>query len=78
MSKRWQKVWLVVGALFILVVGGEILKVSKTDTVIGEVHHQRQRQTEAGVKFFEGFPGRLTANKYLVASRKVILRKILK
>ena len=77
MSKGWQRVWVVI-VLFALLLVGEIVKTSRTDAVVGEVHHQRQRQIEAGVKFFEGFAGRLTANKYVVASKKILLKKFLK
>lgn len=70
-ARFWKKIWLAMEILFTLVVGVEILKSSKTPAVIGEVHHQRQRQVEAGVKLFTGFGGKLVANRYLVASEEI-------
>lgn len=70
----WTKVWLVVATLFLLFTGNEVIKISRTEAVIGEVHHQRQRQTEAGVEIFQSPLGRLVANKYTVASEKVTLK----
>lgn len=67
-------VWIFVALLFVLLVGNEILKISRTDAVIGEVHHQRERQIEIGMKPFTGFGGRLTANKYLLAVDKITNR----
>jgi hypothetical protein len=78
MSRRWQMIWIFVALLFVLLVGNEILKISRTDAVIGEVHHQRERQMEARIWPFNGFMGRLTANKYVVASRKVLFKEFLK
>jgi hypothetical protein len=69
-----KKVWIVVGILFLLLVGKEIIKDSKSEKVIGEVHHQRQRQVEAGLRPFTGQLGRLTANRYVMASKKVTQR----
>ncbi len=74
MSRRWQKVWVFVALLFVLLVGNEILNTSRTDAVIGEVHHQRERQIEVGMKPFTGWRGRLTANKYLIAVDKITKR----
>jgi hypothetical protein len=74
MSKGWQKAWVVVALLFVSLVGREVIKTSRTDAVIGEVHHQRQRQIDAGLSIFNGLSGRLTANKYLLAGEVVTQR----
>ena len=76
MRKIWIKVWLVVAIVFLLLIGKEVINISRTEAVIGEVHHQRQRQVEAGVEIFQGPLGRLMANKYLVASEKMTLRAL--
>ena len=67
---------MIVGVVFLMISGNEVVKVSRTDMVIGEVHHQRQRQIEVGDELFGGTIGRLVANKYLVASG-VVVEKIL-
>lgn len=73
-NKCWRYVWLIIGTLFALIIGVEIINISRTDAVIGEVHHQRQRQIEIGMKPFTGFGGRLTANKYTVAVSEITKR----
>ena len=72
MSNWRQRIWLVTGLLFILLLGKELLSLSKTDEVIGEVHHQRHRQEIVGGRIFVNpVISRLITNKYLVANEKI-------
>jgi len=53
--------------LLVLVLITEVIRVSKLDSTVGQVHLWRDRQILSGNPLLEGPVGRLAANKWLVA-----------